>query len=180
MLHHSQFDSVVNVTYPGVYHQFLDGIASLISLDLGLVVSVGCIATTDFDDRLIISTLGPIIALGALGVSLQAAVRKNHGSPEAIKTVRRKNFSMALLVTFLICSSVSSTVFRMFGCETQDGGREYLRADYTIQCTSGKHKTLQVGCAGYVFGAQCRTRGVGVDRVKFDFIFYGTLYAPML
>ena len=130
MLHHSQFDSVVNVTYPGVYRQFLEGIASLISLDLGLVVSVGCIATTDFDDRLIISTLGPIIALGALGVSLQAAVRTNHGSPEAIQTVRREHFSMALLVAFLICSSVSSTVFRMFGCETLDGGR-YLRANYT-------------------------------------------------
>ena len=87
---------------------------------------------------------------------------------------------MALLVTFLICSSVSSTVFRMFGCETQDGGREYLRADYTIQCTSGKHKAAQVGCAGDVVGAHCRTRGVGVDRVKFEFIFYGTLYALML
>ncbi|CAN0460998.1 unnamed protein product, partial [Scytosiphon promiscuus] len=51
---------------------------------------------------------------------------------------------MALLMTFLIYSSVSSTVFRMFACETVDGGKEYLRADYTIECTTDKHKALQV------------------------------------
>lgn len=56
MLHHSLCDSVVNITDPGVYRQFLEGIASLISLDLGLILSAGFIATTDFDDRLIIST----------------------------------------------------------------------------------------------------------------------------
>ncbi|CAM9531970.1 unnamed protein product, partial [Laminaria digitata] len=139
-----QFDAVANVTYAGVYGQFLDGIASLISLDLGLVLSAGCMVTTDFHDRLIISTLGPLVALGALGLSFQVATRKNHGSQEALQTVRRKHFSMALLVTFLIYSSVSSTVFRMFACETLDGGKEYLRADYTILCTGAKHKALQV------------------------------------
>ncbi|CAN0518856.1 unnamed protein product, partial [Scytosiphon promiscuus] len=41
---------------------------------------------------------------------------------------------MALLVTFLVYSSVSSTVFRVFDCESLDDGKEYLRADYSTQC----------------------------------------------
>lgn len=113
-----------------------------------MVLSAGCMVTTNFHDRLIISTLGPLVALGALELSFQVAAGRNHGSQEALQTVRWKHFSMVLLVTFLIYSSVSSTVFRMFACETLDGGKEYLRADYTIQCTFAKHKALQVGCVG--------------------------------
>lgn len=146
-----QFDSVANVTYAGVYGQFLDGISSLISFDLGLVLSAGCMAKTDFHDRLIISTLGPLVALCALRVSFQVATRRNRGSEEALQAVRRKHFSMALLVTFLIYSSVSSTVFRTFACETLDGGKEYLRADYNIQCTTTKHKALEVRLSSIKF-----------------------------
>lgn len=145
IMYPSQFDSVANVTYAGVYGQFLDGISSVISFDLGPVLSAGCMAKTDFHARLVISTLGPLIALGALGVTFQVAARRNRGSEEALQAVRRQHFSMALLVTFLIYSSVSSTVFRTFGCETLDGGEEYLRADYTIKCTDAKHKAFQVG-----------------------------------
>ena len=34
-------------------------------------------------------------------------------------------------------------VFQTFACETLDDGLEYLRADYSIQCTDAKHKTLE-------------------------------------
>ena len=144
MMQHLQFDSVANVTYAGVYGQFLDGITSIISFDLGLVLSAGCMATTDFHDRLLLSTLGPLVALGGIAVCFKVATRRNQGSDEGIRIVRRKHFSMALLVTFLVYSSVSSTIFRVFDCETLDGGEEYLRADYTIECTDAKHKALQV------------------------------------
>lgn len=158
-MHPSQFDSVANVTYAGAYGQFLDGIASIVSLDLGLVLSAGCMVTTDFHDRLIIYTLGPLLALGALGVSFQLATRRNHGSEEAIRTVQRKHFSMALLMTFLVYSSVSSTVFRMFACETLDGGKVYLRADYTIECTMDKHKALEVGRTRRWWCRSCSGKG---------------------
>ena len=135
------------MTYAGVYGEFLDGISSIISFDLGMVVSAGCVVTTDFHDRLLISTLGPLVALGALAVCFKVATRRNQGSNEALQIVRRKHFSMALLITFLVYTSVSSTVFRVFDCETLDGGKDYLRADYTIECTDAKHKASQVGCA---------------------------------
>lgn len=135
---------MANVTYAGVYGEFLDGMALLISLDLGLVLSGGCLADTDFHDRVFLSTLGPIFVVTALGVSLHMAVRRNPGSEENLQDVRRIHFSMALLVTFLIYSSVSSMVFRVLDCEMPDDGKEYLRADYTIVSTSGQHKALEV------------------------------------
>lgn len=136
---------MANVTYAGVYGEFLNGLSSIISFDLGLVLSAGCMVTTDFHDRVLISTLGPLVALGVVAICFKVAARRNQGSEEALQVVRRKHFSMALLITFLVYSSVSSTVFRVFDCETLDGGAEYLRADYTIECTDPKHKAFKVG-----------------------------------
>ena len=99
---------------------------------------------TDFHDRLLISTLGPLGALGALGVCFRVAACRNREAPEALERIRRKNLSLALLVTFLVYSSVSSTIFRMFACEELDDGGDYLRADYSIMCNSSKHRALQV------------------------------------
>ncbi|CAM9564516.1 unnamed protein product, partial [Laminaria digitata] len=133
-----------NVTYAGVYGKFLDGISSIISFDLGLVLSAGCMVTTDYHDRLLISTLGPLVALAVLAVCFKVATQRNRGSEDALKSVRRKHFTMGLLVTFLVYSSVSSTVFRVFDCEVLDDGTDYLRADYTIECTTAKHRAFQV------------------------------------
>ena len=52
--------------------------------------------------------------------------------------------STALLITFLVYSSVSSVVFQMFACDKLDTGKSYLRADYTIECDSDKHRALQI------------------------------------
>ena len=140
----TQFDSVADVTYPGAYGRFLDSLGSTINIDLGMVLSAGCAVKTDFHDRLLISTLGPLAALGGLGVCFRVAVRRYRWAPEALEGIRRKHISLALLVTFLVYSSVSSTIFRMFACEELDDGEEYLRADYSILCTSSKHRALQV------------------------------------
>ena len=135
---------MADVTYPGAYGRLLDGLGNIVNLDLGLVLSVGCAMKTDFHDRLLISTLGPLGALGALGVCFRVAARRNREAPEALERIRRKNLSLALLVTFLVYSSVSSTIFRMFACEELDDGGDYLRADYSIMCNSSKHRALQV------------------------------------
>lgn len=72
------------------------------------------------------------------------ATWRNSRSPQALGIVRRKHTSAVFLLTFLVYSSVSSTVFRMFACESLDDGYTYLRADYTILCDSSKHEALQI------------------------------------
>lgn len=136
-----QFASVANVTFPNAYKTFLDGV-DIINFDLSWVISAGCFLDVDFHDQLLWTTIAPIIIMGLLGGTYAAAVRKHGESSTAIRNAQQKHVSMALLVTFLVYSSVSSTVFQMFACEELEDGKRYLLADYTIECTSFKHKAL--------------------------------------
>ncbi|CAM9834064.1 unnamed protein product, partial [Sphacelaria rigidula] len=60
---------------------------------------------------------------------------------------RRKHLSMVIFLTFLVYSSVSSILFQMFSCEDLDDGKNYLRADYRIECDSPRHVSLQIYAA---------------------------------
>lgn len=138
-----QFTAVANVTYPNVYQRFLDGV-DVLNFDLSWIISAGCVVDYDFHSQLLMSTMGPIIAMLLLGATYAIAVRHNSGSEDALRIVLHKHVSMALLLTFLVYSSVSSTLFQMYGCENLDDGKNYLRADYRIECDSSKHKTLLI------------------------------------
>lgn len=142
---------MANVTYPSLYEGFLEGLSSIVGLELGTVLSAGCIIDFDFHGRLFFSTLGPLVALVILGVTYSLAVSRNRDSQEAIQRVEQKHVSMALLITFLVYSSVSSTVFRMFACEELDDGNYYLRADYDIECDSRQHRALQLYATVMIF-----------------------------
>ncbi|CAM9867127.1 unnamed protein product, partial [Laminaria digitata] len=137
-----------NVTYPGVYQAFLSGV-NIINIDLGFVLSAGCLwSDIDFHDRLLAGTIWPLVVLGLLAVTYAIALRRNSVSGDLVREkIRNKHLSAVLLLLFLVYSSVSSTVFSMFACDSLDDGKEYLRADYRILCTDAKHKTLQVYAA---------------------------------
>lgn len=143
LLKSAQFTSVANVIYPDVYQHFLEGV-DLLNFDLTWIIAAGCFFDVDFHDRLLVSTIGPIIVIGLLGGSYAVAFRRNRGSEVALRTVRHKHASMVLLLTFLVYSSVSSVLFQMFACDPLDDGKNYLRADYRIECDSSKHKNLQI------------------------------------
>ncbi|CAM9199838.1 unnamed protein product, partial [Laminaria digitata] len=144
----AQFASVANVTYPGVYQTFLNSI-DVINLDLGFVLSAGCFwPGIDFHHMLLASTLWPLAVLGPLVVTYTVAVRRKSASCKMVREkIRNKHLSVMLLLLFLVYSSVSSTVFRMFACDSVDDGNNYLRADYRIMCTDAKHRALQVYAA---------------------------------
>lgn len=143
-----QFASVANVTYPGVYQTFLSTV-DIINLDIGFVMSAGCLwLGIDFHDRLIADTIGPLMILGVIGMTYVISLRTNYGSHDRVREkIRNKHLSAVLWLLFLVYSSVSSTVFRMFACDPLDDGERYLRADYRILCTGAKHRALQVYAA---------------------------------
>ncbi|CAM9207691.1 unnamed protein product [Laminaria digitata] len=138
-----QFTSVANVTYPDVYQRFLGGL-DVFNFDLSWVLSAGCAIDADFHDRLLMSTIGPIIALLFLGGTYAAATRINRGEAEPLQVIWNRHVSMVLLLTFFVYSSVSSTLFKTFACEKLEDGKNYLRADYRLECDSSKHKAFQV------------------------------------
>eukprot|EP00752_Nemacystus_decipiens_P018764 g16824.t1 len=143
----TQFADAANVTYPGVYQDFLNAI-DVINFDLGSALAAGCLwSGVDFHGRLLVSTLGPLIVVAFLGMTYLIAVRRNGGAAgdaEAVEQIRQKHQAALLLVTFFVYSSVSSTVFQTFACETLDDGTEYLREDYRIHCTDARHKAFEV------------------------------------
>ncbi|CAM9420392.1 unnamed protein product, partial [Hapterophycus canaliculatus] len=141
----TQFADAANVTYPGVYQDFLSAI-DVVNFDLGFVLAAGCLwSGVDFHARLLVSTIGPLVVAVFLAMTYVIAVRRQSASSDtaAVEKIRHKHQTALLLVTFLVYSSVSSMVFQTFACETLDD-IEYLRADYRIHCTDAKHKAFEV------------------------------------
>ena len=88
----------------------------------------------NFYDRLLGTTLGPLVVIGLLGMTYTIALRRNRDSDTARQTVRQKHASIALLMIFFVYSNVSSVIFQTFSCDGLDDGKSYLRADYSIEC----------------------------------------------
>ncbi|CAM9117457.1 unnamed protein product [Sphacelaria rigidula] len=160
----TQFSEVANVTYPDVYQEFLNGL-DVLNFDLRWILSTGCIFDVDFHERLLISTIAPIVGLAILGGTYLVGGRnRDRWSDATLGRFRRKHLTMVIILTFLVYSSVSSILFQMFSCETLDDRKNYLRADYRIECDSPRHELLQI-YAGFMIVIYT----VGIP------VFYGTL-----
>lgn len=135
---------MTNVTFPNVYQKFLDGV-DFLNFDLSLILSAGCFLEVDFHDRLLWTTITPLVITGVLSGTYAVAMRRNRRLPHSVSRItQHKHISMALLVAFLVYSSVSSVVFQAFACDDLDNGKRYLRADYKIDCNSPKHRAFQI------------------------------------
>lgn len=66
---------------------------------------------------------------------------------QAIATVKRRHLSVALFVMFVVYATVSYTVFETFVCDTMDDGNSYLRADYSVTCSTPLHTGYKVYAA---------------------------------
>lgn len=123
----------------------------MLNFDVGWVPWLECVVDLSFHDRLLVSTLGPVVAMGLLLGTYAIAVRRNLGRPtNCLHRVRQKHLSMALVVTFLVYCSVSSTVLQAFPCEILDDGHSYLRVDNRSQCNVAEHQALKAYAAAMV------------------------------
>lgn len=136
----TQFSFVTDVVYPGVYQDFLDGV-NFLNFDLAWIT--GCIFETDFHDKLLIATIGPVLALLCLALTFFIGRSLNHDSAESCGRVAKKHLSSVLFLTFLIYSSVSTILFQTFSCEEFEEGSSYLRADFRIDCDSKRHGNME-------------------------------------
>ena len=128
-----------------MYQRFLDTV-NFINFDVVLISQLfgGCLFNVGIHGRLLIATIGPIIAAVVLGLTYFGAARRSRGSAEAMRVIRHKHVSMVLWLTFLVYSSVSSIIFQMFACDDLADGRKYLRADYRVECDSPNHVPFQI------------------------------------
>ena len=124
--------------YPDEYADFLSRL-TLINLNFGFLVSYGCLMETDFFDRLLLTTLAPLVVLGVLAASYSAVKAWITSSQSSLSMIRNIYLSTALFIMFFVYSSVSFTVFQTFACDTLDNGIAYLRADYSLTCFTKRH-----------------------------------------
>lgn len=129
----TEFAAVANVTFPPYYEAFLSAV-KVFNLDLTQIVSWGCYLRTNFYHRLLAITTVPLILGGLLLVTFWIAQRRYLSDANSMMEVRRRHLSVLILITFLVYSSASSTVFQTFACDPLDDGRRYLRADYRLEC----------------------------------------------
>lgn len=146
-----QYTSVADVEYPGAYSDFL-AVVDVVNLDVGSLLSLACVYSTNFYDRLLITTIGPAGLLCLLACTYWVGRSRNRHSAEATSRVWLNHLRIALFIMFVVYSTVSYTVFQTFVCDKLDDGNSYLRADYSITCYTAKHNGFQVGVVVYADG----------------------------
>ena len=142
---------VASVTYPDVYNAFLKYV-NVVNLNLGWMLSAGCLVDTDFYDNLVVATIVPLVIFGVLAASHKVASRRNCDRQTRVR-INNRHASAVFWVSFLVYASVSAAVFQTFACVDFDNGLSYLRADHSIQCYSTKHTLFRVyaGVMGVVY-----------------------------
>lgn len=138
---------MANIQYEDMYQRFLDWI-NMLNFEIGWILSTGCIIDVNIHQRLLMSTIGPLIGMSILGATYLFAARRYRGSNSSLDKVRQKHLYMVLLLMFLVYSPVSSNLFKMFACDKLEDGKTYLRADYRLECNCSIHSLLQIyaGC----------------------------------
>ncbi|CAN0366309.1 unnamed protein product, partial [Ascophyllum nodosum] len=62
----TQFTSVANVTFPNGYERFLEGV-NFLNFDMSWIFSIECFLEVNFHDRLLWTTIAPVVTMGLLG-----------------------------------------------------------------------------------------------------------------
>ena len=143
---------MVSVQYPLVYESFLAAL-SVVNLHLADIMSLACVLETNFYTQLILATVVPMVVLSALAITYFVAVRRNKHSIRAMRLAKKEHLSVALFIIFIVYSSVSYTIFQTFICDRLDSEVTYLRADYSIMCSTGTHEayTTYAGIMVFVY-----------------------------
>lgn len=58
--------------------------------------------------------------------------------------MRRKHLAAVLYLAFVVYSPVSYKIFQTFACDDLDDGQTYLRADYSLICSTTRHRRYEV------------------------------------
>jgi hypothetical protein len=136
-----QYINITGLKLPSLYSTFVSWL-EVFSVNLGWLLSLGCINSFDFYDKLLVSTLSPIAVTLVLACTYACL---KYQQIERFKEIAAKHYLVFLVMTYLIYSTVSTVVFQTFACDTLEAtGVSYLRADYSMQCNTALHTKYRV------------------------------------
>lgn len=157
---------MASVTYPDLYAAFV-GFIDFLDLDVTWMLSVDCWVDTDFYNTLLTMTIGPmVVSVLVLGSWTIRRRRCPAADPDRFSRINQRHSKFMYVISFLIYSSVSSTVFQTFACDGIDTGESFLRVDYSTQCYTRKH-WLYMGYAGFM----CLVYPIGIPVAYLFFLY---------
>lgn len=99
------FPTIAMVDFPPCYSRFLSWI-DVVNLDLGHIMSSSCILpSVTFYERLLVTTLVPIVLAGVLVLTYQSATRTAGNGPAGViacRAARSRHMAAGLLLLFLV------------------------------------------------------------------------------
>ena len=141
-----QFSAVAEDVFPQEYTIFLSYLR-FVNFDISAILSYTCLIPmsvfVSFYNRLVFSTVTPLLVLMLLACVSIVALERCRISRQHILEIRRRCLSAALFVLFFVYSSVSSTIFQTFSCD-DISGVSHLRADYGTLCGDHRHRVFKV------------------------------------
>jgi hypothetical protein len=138
--------SVLVSVFPERYLTVIRGL-NFVQLDFLDIFDFGCMYDSNFHTRLVAATLGPFFLFGLafLVLLIKKLVMMNTFTPYRTPQMQKDFITAVIVITFLIFSPTSITIFEAFACEEFDDGSKLLIADYSIDCKSPAYRYF----AGY-------------------------------
>lgn len=153
----ASLQEVFDLTLPPGFQWFVDTIVSWCSLQiLSSFVAFECMlddSQTMYYEVVLIITLTPMfIALVLSGIVTASQMRTDRlreceGDTEAVEAhnkIKKTCFTVFLWMTYLLVSSVSTTLFNLFPCENFDDGTSRLKASYDISCHGDVYISFEI------------------------------------
>ncbi len=138
----SSVEHTLDLSFPQPFAKIVQWL-SFLQLDI-MHLPVGCIARFDFYQKLIFSTIAPMVVIAV--VALTFLVRVQFVSDEEAKQkVFAVHVKLALFVSFMTYPTTSATVFEMLRpCDDFQYSPSFLAADRQLECGTSKYDAFIV------------------------------------
>lgn len=131
-----QFSAIAGDVYPEEYDRLLSYL-SFANVDIGMIVSYSCLFSPNFYERLLLATIVPAVVVAVLAGAYSSLNRN-------MVAARSRLLSATLFFLFFVYSSVSYKIFQTFLCDPLDDGNVYLQADYSLTCSTKRHRAYTI------------------------------------
>lgn len=142
-----------DVAWPRAFSNMQEGFA-FVNVDLP---NMGCHVGLNYVDKFLSAVLAPIavgmpfaigfVVFGALFKASKRPRLVEDGGLDMLLRARNNSLKVVIYMLFLVYTSTSNTILRMFDCMPLENGKSYLKADFSIECGSATVHTRAFGSA---------------------------------
>ena len=137
----TRISDVYHVPMPDAVKDLLS-IFEVLNINIaGLRLPMQCFGLGRFEQQLLFTMIAPCVIAVVIvpGFVIRACCSRSGSCLIAVKAGLLSALPWLLILSILVLPMVSSAAFRAFSCEEFQDGRSFLRADYSIECTTEAH-----------------------------------------